>query len=390
MLIVWSWLPCNHMGAGILMRRLFADYPRDRLWALTSYQSMRGLAAYDPDPPAERQMPVPEIRIHRRWIGSLALLLNYMLIPWTVWRGVQIVRRHQVEAIFAVPWDHFTIAAYFIHRITGLPIYMYIMDDPAGARRADGSQPTLYRVLMPRLVRACKRVWGVSDGMCEYFAHTYNVKCLPLLPLLDLEGFQKKDARRAERSNGSFHIVFIGSIYSAQVDSVRRLVRVVGQDPGRMGNPDAKTHLTLYTSAPVAALEQLGVMGKNVRRDEVNHEDIANVMAAADLAFLPLSFEPDMRHIVETSFPSKIAEYLAAGIPILVHAPTYSAAARYCLEHACGLVVGEPSEASLRDALVRLSTDVALRKRLSANALETAEKNHDASRIVPIFKRSIG
>jgi hypothetical protein len=52
-------------------------------------------------------------------------------------------------------------------------------------------------------------------------------------------------------------------------------------------------------------------------------------------------------------------------------------------------VVGEPSEALLRDALARLSTDVGLRKRLSANALETAERNHDANRIVPIFKKSI-
>ena len=47
------------------------------------------------------------------------------------------MRKQQIEAIFTVPWDHFTVAAYFIHVITGVPIFMYVMDDPIGSRRPD-------------------------------------------------------------------------------------------------------------------------------------------------------------------------------------------------------------------------------------------------------------
>jgi glycosyltransferase involved in cell wall biosynthesis len=389
-LIVWGWLPCNHSGAGILMRRLFADLPSVRLWALTSRQSVRILASHDPVPPTERQIPVPEVHIHRRWIDKLARLLNCMLIPWTVWRGLWLVRKQQIEVIFTVPWDHFTIAAYFIHAITGVPIFMYIMDDPAGARPPGGSQPLLYRTLMPRLARACKRLWGVSDGMCEYFTHTYGVKCWPLLPPLDLDGFERKGAWRADRANRSFHIVYTGAIYSAQVDAVRRLVHVVGQVSRENGDRKVDVRLTLYTPAPVGTLERMGLVGKNVRQDTVKHEDIAGVLAEADVAFLPLSFELDMRHVVETSFPTKIAEYLAGGVPILVHAPSYSAVARYCLVHGCGLVVAEANEVSLRDALMRLVTDRALRQKLSARALEIARERHDAKKIVPLFLESLG
>jgi glycosyltransferase involved in cell wall biosynthesis len=389
MLIVWNWLPCNHSGAGILMRRLFAEYPPDRLWALTNDQSKRIARSFDPVPSSERQTSVLEVQIHRRWIGGLASLLNYMLIPWTVWRGVRLVRKRQIESLFTVSWDHFTIAAYFIHKISGVPIYLYVMDDPAGARRADGSQPLLYRLLMPRLLRACKRVWGVSGGMCEHFAQAYGVKCWPLLPLLDLDEFQKGSSPRTDRSNGSFHIVFTGSIYSAQVDAVRRLVRVVNEDFCIDGRPKINVRLTLYTLASPGALKQMGLIGRNVHQDAVEHRDIAGVLFEADVAFLPLSFEPDMRHVVETSLPSKIAEYLAAGLPILVHAPPSSTVARYCREQNCGLVVDEPSETSLRSALMRLSTDSALRAALSATALETARKNHDARRIAPDFLRQL-
>jgi glycosyltransferase involved in cell wall biosynthesis len=92
-----------------------------------------------------------------------------------------------------------------------------------------------------------------------------------------------------------------------------------------------------------------------------------------------------MRHIVETSFPSKTAEYLAGGIPVLVHAPSYSTVARYCSERGCGLVVDEPYQDALRDALMRLISDDRLRLELSTRALEVARKNHDASLIARDF-----
>jgi glycosyltransferase involved in cell wall biosynthesis len=371
------------------MRRLFADYPRDRLWALTSRQSVRNLSQYNPIPAMERQVAVPEVRVYRRGIDQLAKLVNHLLIPWTVWRGVKLVRKEKIEGIFTIPWGHFTIAAYLIHRITRLPIHMYVMDDPAGTRRALGHQPIMYSLFMPRLVRACRRVWGVSNGMCEYFEKTYGPKCLLLLPLLDLQNFQYKSSGSARRTDGKFHVVFTGSIYSAQLDAVRRLVRVLEKDINHEGDWGKAMRLTLYTSVPAETLERLGLMGKNVRRDEVKHDDISKAMAGADTAFLPLSFDPNMRHVVETSFPSKIAEYLAAGVPILAHAPPYSTVARYCREYDCGLLVDEPNDASLRSALLRLATDAGLREGLSAKSLEAARKNHDASRIVPMFLEQV-
>jgi len=109
------------------------------------------------------------------------------------------------------------------------------------------------------------------------------------------------------------------------------------------------------------------------------------VLAEANVAFLSLSFEPKMRHVVETSPPSKISEYLAAGLPILAHAPASATVARYCREYGCGLVVDEPDDVALRDALIQLRGDFALRRKLSAKALEAARENHDASRIAPAF-----
>jgi glycosyltransferase involved in cell wall biosynthesis len=315
------------------------------------------------------------------------LLLNRMLIPWIVWRGVRLVREQKIDAIFTVPWDHFTISAYLIHVFTGRPLYMYVMDDPAGTRRIGGLQPLLYALFMPRIVRSAQRIWGVSQGACEYFDRTYGVKCLPLLPLLDVDSFQKQKAPRGERADASFRVVFTGAVYSAQVDALRRIVRVVDQCNK---DSDGAISLTLYTSSSGATLDRAGLSGRNVRRDEVPQDEVARVLFEADVAFLPLSFDPEMSHVVETSLPSKIAEYLAAGLPILAHAPASSTVARYCREYSCGLVVDVADEGALRDALLQLKNDAALRQRLSAKALEVAKENHEANRIAPQFLQQLG
>jgi glycosyltransferase involved in cell wall biosynthesis len=147
--------------------------------------------------------------------------------------------------------------------------------------------------------------------------------------------------------------------------------------------------LTLYSSTPSGSLERMGLRGKNVRQDRVGHDDVATVLAEADVGFLPLSFEPEMRHVVETSLPSKIAEYLAAGLPILAHAPSSSTVARYCRKYGCGLVVDAPDEGLLQDALLRLKSDATLRQELSARALDAARQNHDAHRLAPSFMQQL-
>lgn len=370
------------------MRRLFADYPPERLWALTNRQSMRGLASYNPVPPTQRQVPVREIQIHRRWIGSLALLLNYMLIPWTVWRGVQLVRAQQIEAIFTVPWDQFTIAAYFLHKITCLPLYVYVMDDHFGGRKHRILRPVLYSLLMPFVMRSARRVWGVSDEMCEYLNRTYNTDCTPLLPLVDLSIFSSSDLEARDVAS-VVNIVFTGAIYSGQADSVRRLVRLLDRGLKSSTTQPINVHLTLYTMMSEDALRRMGMLGSNVSIGRVTNENIPQVLSNASIAFVPISFDPAMRHFAETSFPSKIAEYVASGVPILAHVPPYSTVARYCREHGCGLVVDEPNEESLYDALILLSTDTALRTNLSMRALETARRKHDATRIASDFLQQL-
>ncbi len=383
MLIIWDWLPSHISGAGIVMRRLLASYPIGQLWALTTRQAVNATSAHDPIPAPEQRVLISEPLIRGRAIHKINALFRLAIIPWIIWRGLQTIRQESIQAIFTVPWDHFSAAAYFLHRITGLPLYLYVMDDPAGTRRLKPFRPPLYSLLMPRLVQSARRVWGIGHGMCQYLEQTYSVKCELLLPLLDIDDFQTRcGGQRSDED--TFHIVYTGSIYSAQLDSLCRVVRVLEQMCSDPCMP-RRLRLTLYTTLPDQDLRRMGLLAPNVKKEQTRHEDIPKVLGEAHLLVLPLSFEPAMRHIVETSFPSKIAEYLASGTPILVHAPSYSDLVMYCRSNDCAFIVDEQSAAALREALMRLTTDSMLRNELAARALEIARKNHAASNIIKTF-----
>jgi glycosyltransferase involved in cell wall biosynthesis len=385
-LIVWQGLPCTLNGAGLLVRRLFAEYPEQRIWALTSEVSKIAAAPFQPIPPPDRQVAVREFQINRRVLNRLAASANYLRVFSTVRRGVELVREQQISAIFTIPWDTFFIAAYYIHKRTGCPLYVYAMDDPAGARSA--LQAPLYSYFMPRIMRASRRVWGVSTGMCEYLEKAYGARCLPLLPTADLESFKcASEARLATPAarHSPLRVVYTGSVYGAQLESLQRFVRALASLSSEQSSP-LEIQFTLYTTATRRYLAKIGLdLPESVQCIEVRHDEIPRVLAESDVAFLPFSFDPGQRHIVETSLPSKIAEYLASGIPILAHAPVYSTVVRYCRENDCALIVDQPDEAALREALQRLGTDQALLEKLSRNAREAARRNHDARVLVPRF-----
>ena len=379
-------MPHRGTGAELLMNRMFLGYPSDSVYALTTSDAARASFERGGAVPSANVFTAPQYQIHRRIFWRLGRVISWLVMPWIVLRAVQLLKRFEITAIFTVPWNQFCAAAYFTHRITGCALYVYAMDDPAGSHATRFRSP-IYAVLMPKIMRAARRVWGVSDGMCEHLAKTYGVKCLPLLPTADIESFASVDeARSARPASDPFRIVYTGSVYGAQLEALQRFVRVLASFAASPENRLPEIQFTLFTTASRRYLAKIGLqLPANVNCVEVRHEEIPRVLAEADAAFLPLSFDPAQRHVVETSFPSKIAEYLASGIPILAHAPPSSTVARYCRENDCALLVDTPDDSALRDAVIRIATDAALRHQLSDRERELAHTNHDAKIVVAKF-----
>jgi hypothetical protein len=76
-----------------------------------------------------------------------------------------------------------------------------------------------------------------------------------------------------------------------------------------------------------------------IYRGFIPFEKLKAELDAADAYLTVMSFEPEEKPFVETSFTTKWLDYAPCAKPVFVWAPLYSSAATFALEHKCGVVV---------------------------------------------------
>jgi hypothetical protein len=112
------------------------------------------------------------------------------------------------------------------------------------------------------------------------------------------------------------------------------------------------------------------------------------IQGAADLLFLPLSWNTKSQIIIDTATPGKLTDYLIAGRPMLVHAPSSSCVVRYTKEANCALVVDEDSPWKLQEVLEGFfeNNPSEVGSQLVENAQALYHKNHDAQKNAELFR----
>lgn len=323
----------------------------------------------------------------RRFVGAIARWFNFLLIPLIVWRGVRLVRSHSIRIILTLPWNEYFIAAYFIHLLTAADLCVWVMDDPHGGRRWYDLHVPLYSALFGAILRRARWVWGISPYLCEYLNRRYNCASQLLMPFLD-DSTSAESTDLRPRRNREIHIVHTGAIYTLQVDAVRNMVGAVTRANAAGGGTGYR--LTLLCSLSPETLKRMGLDSPNVAvSPHVPPGEIPRFLSEADILFIGYSFDARIKHMASTSLATKLTEYLASGVPILVHAPPYASISRYCKSEGFGLLVEEPDEKKLAEAILRLATDSNLRERLARNATATFLNNHVAATARARFFQSL-
>ena len=121
-----------------------------------------------------------------------------------------------------------------------------------------------------------------------------------------------------------------------------------------------------------AALERLPV----TFLDPLPKPHLARLLAGADIGLLCLAPVPEF---AEWTAPNKLAEALAAGLPMVTNVP--GRAARLLAENGCGLSVPPDDADSLAAALLAMATDPPRRAAMARAARLVAERHLDSRRI---------
>jgi len=376
LLYVGEFPPSNHHGGAILLKRLLYKHPADCLAVITSQAGMR--ASQTTGLVECPHIVVPAFDTSRYLlIRALIRAANCPGLALVALRTIMEVRRRRVEALITIVQGRYYLAAAFAAWVTATPHVTIVHDNSISAHASPSDFVRgLKRYLARKILRNAAHIYVVSPEMQRLVSREYGVESEIQLPSTTAPACHAEGRAPITREGGPV-ILFAGLIGYTVRDCLDLLAGLItsGQleEDGMSG---AKLHLC--TTMTDAEMRTCGWDHEDiVCRGWVPQSELASVLSSADILFLPYSFLEGSRDAVETAFPSKTADYLAAGKPILVFGPKYSSLVRYASEQGFAEIVDDFSPAALGKGIHKIAFSPLYREHLAARALEVFSANHD-------------
>jgi glycosyltransferase involved in cell wall biosynthesis len=98
-------------------------------------------------------------------------------------------------------------------------------------------------------------------------------------------------------------------------------------------------------------------------------------------------FDARSERMSRYSMPTKTAECMASGTPILVYGPAGLPIVRYGRGSGWAYVLSNPDLSAIREVILQLATDTAMRESLGRRAMALAAQNHDAANVSQAFQQ---
>tara|TARA_B100000508_G_scaffold36864_1_gene28761 strand:- start:5530 stop:6681 length:1152 start_codon:yes stop_codon:yes gene_type:complete len=296
--------------------------------------------------------------------------------------GKRTIKKEQVEVLMGFSdYGPAIIGTYILHLLTKKPFMVFLFDVYKGNLYPfPGHQ--LAVLFEKRIMQAASKIVVTNEVTAEVYEKRYGPSIREKIVVIhnatpsshapsELPPYDPKEP---------YSIVFTGSVYWPQIGALRNLVTAID---------GTNMHLKLYTPAPEDLLKKNGLLNSNVEfMGSAPFEDMPKIQGAADLLFLPLSWNTKSPVIIDTATPGKLTDYLIAGRPMLVHAPSSSCVVRYTKENDCALVVDEDSPEKLKEALDEFfaNNPAEIGAKLVENAQALYHKNHDALKNTQLFR----
>ena len=352
-----------------LIYRLLQGYPPEQIQIVQS-----GNYASQPD------RRLPDVQYKTLKSRYVRLLTSRFHRWYSVWLSMtsgerateieELLGGFRPEAVLTVAHGHLSMTAVEFARRNGLPLHLVIHDDWAAvARLPRPFRGQLERQFKCTYLAAVSRLC-VSPYMVDEFARRFGVGGSVLYPSRAMHG--SPFARPPERlRSGKRNIVFAfaGTINSAGYSC---LVRMLSEC---LEAYNGQLKIFGPTTKNQASREGLGRPNIELCGPMKSAELIERLRHSVDVLFVPMSFASTDRANMKIGFPSKLADYTAIGLPILIFGPDYCSAVRWARANpGVADVVDVAAPDALGKAVGRLARDADWRLSLATRALQIGER----------------
>jgi len=373
-LLFVSDVPIEETSSGSLhLYRLLRNYPSDRLRVAESSYASSG---------SNQEDRLPGVRYTtfsfgnsrwsrsrlRRWHGSLL----HLSARWREHAEIErIVEAWTPDAILTLWHGYSWLHAANTARSHNLPLHLIVHDDiPNYKGRAHPLFDKLYHRDFRQVYRQAAFRLCVSPYMEETYRERYGASGTVMYPMRNW-GAPQYDAPpdKVRESSSNFVVAYSGSLHTM---GFREMLHDVAEIVEELGG-----HLLVFSHIdPESARGEHWVRpSMNLRSFVPQEKIIPTLRQEADALFLPMAFKEKPRVLSRTNFPSKLAEYTATGLPLLVWGPEETSGVRWARSNpGVAEVVTSPESDTVRPALQRLVNDPDHRFKIGKKALEIGEE----------------
>jgi glycosyltransferase involved in cell wall biosynthesis len=366
-----------------LLYRLLQNYPGDRLQIVEA-----GLHASLP----ERRLKSVQYHFHQLPLARLHYTrfakLYVSLVSLSATRRAAVLlplcSGFKPEAILTVTHGYSWITAARLAQKLAVPLHLICHDDwPRIAMIADALRNWL-DAKFGRVYRQANSRFCVSPFMVEAYERRYTVRGVVLYPSRapDCRVFASPPERLG-RNDHRFTCAFAGTVnYAGYVELLNGLAKTLRDVDGQ-----------LLIFGPLGA-QQARAMGLTEANMEVrgllnSAKLIMRLREEGDALFVPMSFAAAAKANMQISFPSKLADYTAAGVPLLICGPDYCSAVRWARENpGVAEVIMNEDPAELATAVNRLR-DPAHRIALAKTALQKGDQFFSHAAAEKVFLQAL-
>lgn len=244
-------------------------------------------------------------------------------------------KRHQINCVWAVLQGKTMISVVLpVARKLHVPLVTQIWDDPEWMLTSTGIDPKVKDELLKvfnQTVRKSVACATASWPMAKTYQDKYKIKTVSFLGSLD-----KKLAKRPAitlRGGQLIKIGFAGQMYAYK--EVDAFIHALQSNNWQLGGRYVKMYLLGNANVPKLpkeARQHIKYLGYKSQ-----HQTIG-ILNRMDILYCPYWTDKNYRKIAETSFPSKLTSYLAAGRPVFFHGPSYSSPSKFIKDNRCGIL----------------------------------------------------
>jgi len=371
--------PQNDCGVRVVLHRHLVERNPFELRVVTNADYYTG------QPPGEKiSLPWPLHRLRKTrfgpqlapWLMDYENLIWTIIVPSALDQAIAEFKPDVILTMAETSLCHLAAKAAKKHNVPLAGLFLDWFPVMQGHFGRQWTQDLLSRRYR-ELYRQCDLAFCTSDGMQDVLGAHPNCHVIYPMP-----GRHRVPETVSPPKNGRFRLAYVGSVqnfYGRMICSVIEKMSPLADLEIIVVGPNADW--------PAEILER--AKAKGIYLGFKPPEEAATVLAGAGALLVVMSFEPQHRLFMETSFTTKFLDYTAFAKPIVLWGPEYCTPVRVVRRDGGALLVATPDAGEVVSACRQIAGDSALREKLSGEAKRLNENLFNPDRLQNIFAGEI-